>query len=74
MIRLTELKIPVQQVNDQTELSMISALLKDKYNIRDVDIIEMSLYKKAIDARKKGTSVLCLFCRFDCQRRTKVSQ
>ena len=53
MIRLTELKIPVQQVNDQTELSMISALLKDKYNIRDVDIIEMSLYKKAIDARKK---------------------
>ena len=41
MIRLTELKIPVQQVNDQTELSMISALLKDKYNIRDVDIIEM---------------------------------
>ena len=40
-------------INDQTELSMISALLKDKYNIRDVDIIEMSLYKKAIDARKK---------------------
>lgn len=54
MIRLTELKLPVQLVTDDNkEIELLYQLLNDKYKIKKSDVIELKIFKKAIDARKK---------------------
>ena len=53
MIRITELPLPL----DYTPEALRQAVLK-KLKIRDADLLELTLFKRSYDARKKHTGIL----------------
>ncbi|MDY0210920.1 MAG: hypothetical protein RBQ91_05905 [Acholeplasma sp.] len=54
MIRITEIKIDVRKVTDKaSEQVVLKTFIRQKYMIFETDILSFSIYKKAVDARKK---------------------
>lgn len=73
MIRLTELKLPVQLVkNNEIELELLYQLLNDKYKIKKSDIQELKIFKKAIDARKKHQVIYVYSVDLNCKDEYKI--
>ena len=73
MIRLTELKLPVQLVTDEhKEIELLYQLLKDKYRIKESDVLEFNLFKKAVDARKKSQVLYVYSVDLVCRDELKI--
>ena len=54
MIRITDIKIELKDaLNSEMELQNLRKHVTQNYRIKDQDILSFSIYKKAIDARKK---------------------
>ena len=53
MIRITELALPL----DYTPEALRQAVVK-RLKIRDADLLELTLFKRSYDARKKNTAIL----------------
>ena len=53
MIRITELPLPL----DYTPEALRQAVVK-RLKIRDADLLELTLFKRSYDARKKNTGIL----------------
>ena len=61
MIRITDIKLEISESRTSSlEKENLIKYLSRQYRISDKDIVSLSIYKKAIDARKKGSSLLCL--------------
>ncbi len=54
MIRITDIKLELSDaLNASMELDNLKKYVITNYRMKDRDILSMSIYKKAIDARKK---------------------
>ena len=71
MIRVTEVKLRLDQaINKEDELKNIKLYLKDKYKIGNFK--SLSIYKKAIDARKKSAIVFVYTADFTTDNDNKL--
>ncbi len=71
MIRLSNIKVRINDINANNENDVLKSIILDKLKIKEKDLLSLSISKKSLDARKKAE--ICFVYTLDAEVKNEES-